>query len=115
MRTTVASASSIVEKLAQSCSHVRMNIYRQKHPSSRKDNPKSVTYSDTRTEFARAASDFESDPALFSEPRRDCIKIHLRKSVKSTEGKAERMQMLCRLPLAQSRLRKYFTDYPATR
>jgi hypothetical protein len=38
-----------------------MNISRQKYPSSRKDSPKSVTYSDARTEFARAASDFESD------------------------------------------------------
>jgi hypothetical protein len=37
-----------------------MNISRQKHPSSRKDSPKSVTYSDARTEFARAATDFEA-------------------------------------------------------
>jgi hypothetical protein len=57
----VASASSIVEKLAQLPSHVRMNISTKKHPSSRKDSPKSVTYSDARTEFARAATDFESD------------------------------------------------------
>jgi len=61
VRTAVASASSIVKKLAQSCFHVRMNILRQKHPSSRKDNPKSVSYSDAPMKFARAASDFESD------------------------------------------------------
>ncbi len=29
-----------------------MNMSRQKHPSIRKDNLKSVTYSDTRTELA---------------------------------------------------------------
>ena len=60
MRPAVTLPSSIVEKLAKFGSHVRMNISRQKRPSSGKYSPKSVTYSDARTEFARAASDFES-------------------------------------------------------
>jgi hypothetical protein len=37
--------------MAQSCFHVRMNISRQTYPSSRKDNPKSVTYSDAGGNF----------------------------------------------------------------
>jgi hypothetical protein len=44
-----------------------MNMSRQKHPSSKKDNPKSVTSSDACTEFARAATDFESDARLATE------------------------------------------------
>jgi hypothetical protein len=65
----MASASSIVEKLAQACVHVRMNISDQKRPSSRKDNPKSVTYSDARKEFPLAATDFESPEDLYLERR----------------------------------------------
>jgi hypothetical protein len=52
MRTAVAPASSVVKKLPQLRSHVRMNISHQSNPSSRKDNPKSVTHSDARIEFA---------------------------------------------------------------
>ena len=37
-----------------------MNVSRQKHPSSKKDNQKSVTYSVAHIQFGRRPSDFES-------------------------------------------------------
>jgi hypothetical protein len=54
-------AFAIGEKSAQLPFHVHLNISLQRHLSNKKDNPKSVTYSDARSEFARAATDFESD------------------------------------------------------
>ena len=79
MQPAVASASSIVEKFAQSRSHVLLNISRQNHPSSRKDSPKSVTYSDVRTEFARAATDFELDAVAMAmlQERRKTTELRL--------------------------------------